>query len=164
MQKQIGSKAPRTNYLFSRYFFDTALRVIKVSGFYFYMDRIYHRYENWECFKSGMYDNKDSDELQKLAVDILTNRIQFLKTGLTVVKEWKKTCEHHLSNDSSNKQAFIGQICCSFKYSVPETSTRKAWALLSEMQKEQANKIADLIISRFKHEKKNKQLRFRLGA
>lgn len=129
------------------------------------MQRIYHRYELWECYQNGMYEpsENESEAIDK-AVSLLKDNKLFLKSGLQMLARWKITTAVHLSNDSSNKQAFIGQAVSSFLYNAPETATRKAWGLLTEKEQIEANHIADLIIKQYtkKDERKNRQLRIRL--
>lgn len=112
------------------------------------MDRIYHRYENWECFKNGMYDSVTECEetLINSAVSLLKDEVKFLNISIEVMDKWKISTDVNLSNKSQNRQSWVGQSACSFLHNVPEVLTRIAWSRLTNVEKLKANLIADKII------------------
>ncbi|MDB4261381.1 hypothetical protein N9878_00800 [bacterium] len=65
---------------------------------------------------------------------------------IKVVIAWKYSCEHNLSNISSNRQAWIGHAACAMAFNCPEDIVRAAWGHLSDEQRVQANKQADKAI------------------
>ena len=113
------------------------------------MKRIFHQYQEMEDFKNGMYrENKnDRNERVKRACEILGDKETCRKAMETVVSKWKNATEYNLSNDKINKKAWLGQACCSIYANVHEDETREGWGLLTDNQREQANKIANEIIT-----------------
>ena len=82
------------------------------------MKRIYHQYQSWECFNSGMYKTNREitlnkwNELELLAIKLLTNEDDFYNSGIKLLNEWKISCEENLTNLNQNRVAYIGQACC----------------------------------------------------
>jgi len=116
------------------------------------MERIYHRYEYWEDYKAGFYNNIsgiNKDLMIKKVVELfssseLTNQYMNL-----VIEKWKYSCEHNLTNISLNRIAYLGQSACCLYAGVPSSITMEAWRLVSEENRNNANKIALSIISNY---------------
>ena len=115
------------------------------------MKRIYHHYNLWEDCKNGILENNfselEEEELTIKAKELLCDKEEFYKIALKVITEWKYSSEQNLSNTSRNRQAWIGQASCCYKCKVPEYITKYAWRLMTFEEQEQANRIADKIIS-----------------
>jgi hypothetical protein len=125
------------------------------------MKKIYHHYNIWECFKNKMYLTKDLNETEniKKVIDFFTDENIFIEVGHEMIREWKFTLQHHLSDESINKIAYIGQLACNYKHNIPEITTKKAWYMLDEETRIKSNNNARLIIQNyFKNETKNRQL------
>lgn len=108
------------------------------------MKRLFEKYTEWEDYKNGMYEMYTSEDEDKIrqAVYLLTNSVLFLETCKYVVKDWKITTGVHLTNNTINKKAWLGQACCSYLYQVPELLTRVAWGKLTKEQQDTANNVA----------------------
>lgn len=125
--------------------------------------RIYHPYYLWEDFKHGFYDNSSGEVKQKHIEKVLE---MFNDKHLTtsymnkVIDTWVYSCEHNLTNNSMNRIAYIGQAACCLYAQIPSTITMEAWSLLDDNIKEQANKIANEVLSKW--EKKNNNLQLQL--
>jgi hypothetical protein len=65
---------------------------------------------------------------------------------MRVVKRWRYSCEHNLSDKSQNRKAWIGHAACAYAMQIPEDIIRKAWSFLSDEQQVLANKEADKAI------------------
>lgn len=115
------------------------------------MKRLFEKYTEWEDYKNGMYEmyTSEDEELIRKSVYLLTNSSLFLEACKSVIKDWKITTSVHLTNNTINKKAWIGQASCSYLYKVPELLTRVAWGKLDEEQKENANKIAEIVINSY---------------
>ena len=127
------------------------------------MKRIYHHYNIWECFKNKMYLTKDLNESEniKKVIDFFTDENLFLDVGNELIEIWKFTLQHHLTDESINKIAYIGQIACNYKYNIPEITTKKAWYLLDEKIQLKSNNNAKLILKKYlNNETENRQLCF----
>lgn len=128
------------------------------------MEQIFKEYIYWEDYINGMYEFFEKNNEQKyvsLATKVLTDNDLFFKTCNEVVKNWPIATSVNLTNKSCNRQAWLGQASCNYKYNVPEICTRIAWGLLTYEQQINANKIASLIIT--KYEKENRKIHKRVG-
>lgn len=127
------------------------------------MNRVYHKFEDWEDYKNGMYDSPDGNDAELLqdAIRLLSDLEMFFAEGKKMIFKWVVSASENLSNVSQNRRAWIGQATCCFVYGVPETITREAWGELTDLQRFEANKIADKIISIYENE--NKKLCIDLG-
>lgn len=119
------------------------------------MKRLYHPYYLWEDDKNGMYDlteeytnltEKETEELSLKAKELLCNEKEFFLIAKKVITEWKYACEQNLSNRGRNRQAWIGQASCNYKFKISEYITKYGWRLMSIEEQERANKVADKII------------------
>ncbi len=123
------------------------------------MKAIYHPYTIWEDYLNGMYKIpiKPYDErLINRCTNLLSNEQKFFKIGLEMVNLWSNAAGQNLTNKSVNRQSWIGQASCCYKYGASELITRISWSRVSSLNKIRANKIADKIISIY--EAKNRKL------
>lgn len=113
------------------------------------MNRVWHPYTAWECYRNGMWDIVDSksrSKMLKAAFNFTGDAELYGSWMMRVIKDWPITCEHHLTDTSSNRRAFIGHAATNLAIKVPEDITRKAWGYLSKKQQDDANYKADLAI------------------
>jgi hypothetical protein len=114
------------------------------------MKRIFHPYNLWEDCNNGILETNFNEEQTELltykAKSLLCNPKEFYNVGLKVIMEWKYSSEQNLSNSSRNRQAWIGQASCCYKYRVPEHITKYAWRLMTFEEQKEANAVADDII------------------
>jgi hypothetical protein len=117
------------------------------------MIRIYHPYWKWEDYQHGLYNNiedafteQETEFLANLAKDLLSDSEVFYFVASKVISEWKYAAEENLTNDSRNKQAWIGQASCCYALGVPEFVTKYGWHLMTPEQQDEANRVADNII------------------
>ena len=113
------------------------------------MEQIYHNYNLWEDYKSGMWrklkKQEEKEYLQK-AVDFTGDADLYGHWMIQVVKNWKYSCEHNLTDVSQNRRAWIGHAACQLAINCPEYITRQAWGFLSKDQQDKANAVADKAI------------------
>lgn len=117
------------------------------------MNRIYHNYTLWEDYLNGMWNkvNKvDEQILLQKAILFTSDHIQYGNAMMDVVKLWKFTMEHNLTDNSINHKAFVGHCAVSYKLNIPEYITRMAWGNLTERQQYLANKQAEKAIKYWK--------------
>jgi hypothetical protein len=117
------------------------------------MKRIYHPYWKWEDYQAGLYNNiedafteEETEFLAGLAKELLSDPEVFRFIALKVISKWKNAAEENLTNDSRNKQAWIGQASCCYAIYVPEFITKFGWHLMTPTQQEEANQVADAVI------------------
>ena len=125
------------------------------------MIRVFHHYKLWEDYKWGFYDNCSGSERDKKIQSVIEmfNSEQLTTEHMNrVIKEWKYSCEHNLTNESLNKIAYIGQAACCIYDNIPNTVTMEAWSLLDEEIKSRADKIAQSVIDKWNSQNKYIQL------
>lgn len=124
-------------------------------------NRIYHPYTLWEDYKAGFYDNVSGETKKQMidtVVDFFCNPILTRNFMMKVVKEWKYSCEHNLTNESMNKVAYIGQSACCIYAGIPSTITMEAWSKVPKENQLQADEIALDVIEYWKKQNKKIQL------
>lgn len=108
-------------------------------------NRIFHTFDKWECHKAGLYaqnfEGKTAEECEKEYAKFLSNDKKFTQTLDKVIKEWKYSCEHYLTNNSMNRIAWLGQASMCYATGIPMKYCA-GFNLLTEKQQNRANKIA----------------------
>ena len=113
------------------------------------INRIYHPWDLWEDHKNGFYDNisgKNKKDMINKVVEVFTNSELTEKLMTKVVKEWKYSCEHNLTNYQMNRVAWLGQAACCIFAGIPCTITMEAWSLVEKDKRDIADSIAEKII------------------
>lgn len=114
--------------------------------------RIFHTYDKWECHKAGFYKSKkegwSKEECENEYLRILSDCNLFSSILDNVIKEWKNSCEHYLTNKSMNRIAWLGQAAVCYHSGVPSIFS-SGWNLLSEDQKQSANEVAMTYLNRW---------------
>jgi hypothetical protein len=111
------------------------------------MERIFHEYTEWEDYKRGMYETKNIEkDIYKKSLSLLKNIEKLKKTCQKVFDKWPIATEENLTNDQTNKIAWLGQACCCYEYGVPEIETKKAWNMLDEFSQFRANKAVGQMV------------------
>ena len=128
------------------------------------MNRIYHHYSEWEDYQNGLYNLNEVENMDSLILNcanLLKNCEEFYSVMLKVIKHWRKAAEVNLTNTNRNRQAWLGQSSCCYKFKAPEYITKIAWRTLSKVEQDKANKTADRIILEWetKYINGNEQLR-----
>jgi len=116
------------------------------------MERIYHRYELWECYKNGLYENNsgsNKDQCIKKVVELFSNSENTRVYMQKVIDEWIYSCEHNLTNIALNRIAWLGQAACCLYAKIPYTFTMEAWSYVSKEDQKQADSIALSIIEAY---------------
>tara|TARA_S200002703_G_scaffold91609_1_gene79081 strand:+ start:1128 stop:1532 length:405 start_codon:yes stop_codon:yes gene_type:complete len=118
-------------------------------------NQFYAPYWNWEDFNAGMYNDCSENLFKKMvknSVSVLSDSEFFLKSALKMIESWQVSARVNLTNVNANRRAWIGQATCCYLYGCNEKSTRKAWSILTEAQRSEANKIADKLISHYEEQ------------
>lgn len=109
--------------------------------------RVYHPYWLWEEIEYNMWGSvPDRDQYLDLMIRFTGDAVLYGAGMLRVVREWKYSCEHNLSNVTQNRKAWVGHAACALLFRCPEDIVRSAWSRLAEEQQIQANAVADIAI------------------
>lgn len=111
------------------------------------MRRIFHPYHLWEETRARLWAPSacsDSDLLN--AVCFMHDVDAWAAAMVRVTTQWKFSCEQNLSHEEHNRVAWLGQAAVCLAMGLPESVTRRAWWLLTEAQRTEANKAAELAI------------------
>jgi len=130
------------------------------------MERIYHRYEYWECFKAGFFKNISGEEKKRLSKKVIELFNDPKKTELfmlKVISDWVYSCEHNLTNLGLNRVAWLGQSACCIYAKIPYSITMENWRFVDDDKKIIACEIAERIIKEYEiNLTKNKQICLKL--
>jgi len=115
-------------------------------------NRIFHRYETWECYKAGFYapskegfSKKDCEEMYR---EFLADTKRFSTTLQCVITEWKHSCEHCLTNVAMNRIAWLGQASACYDMGIPQ-AYRGGFHLLTPEQQIEANEAALVYLNKW---------------
>ena len=114
--------------------------------------RVFHTYENWECFAAGFYNNTmpsmNKDQCQQAYAEFLSDPQRFETALEGVVSEWKNSCEHYLTNVAMNRIAWLGQAAACYAMGIP-SAFRGGYSLMPKAQQDKANSIALVYLNRW---------------
>lgn len=108
-------------------------------------NRIFHTYDQWECYKAGFYNTTKQgmtkEQCEEIYRELLTDTEAFASALHSVRVEWIKSCEHYLTNTAMNRIAWLGQAALCYAKNIPSTF-RSGFHLLDATQQEAANRLA----------------------
>lgn len=111
------------------------------------MNRIYHTWDKWECYRAGFYEERppkgfkwsgEISELEEFYKNFLSDIQLFEKMLERVITEWKNSCEHYLTNENMNRIAWLGQAAVCIYSGLP-SKYRGGYNLLDDKQKQNAD-------------------------
>ena len=110
------------------------------------MERIYHRWEKWECYPAGFFSEQPpkgltTEDCQQIYVEFLSDLKRFKKAAYRVIDEWPNSCEHNLTNETMNRIAWIGQAAICIETGI-SSKFRGGYHLLTEQQQKDADQTA----------------------
>ena len=120
---------------------EEGLRKVHTGG----EDRIFHTFDQWECYKAGFYENtkpgKTKEECELEYRDFLKDLGEFERALQHITANWPNSCEHYLTNSSMNRIAWLGQASVCHARGIP-SAFRSGFSLLSESEQSAANEMA----------------------
>lgn len=123
----------------------------EINGQYF------ARYEMWEDYQNGMWAKIISFEEERMVEDAMhllcSDGVGFACES--VFDKWPIATKINLTNAQQNRRAWLGQAACCLMFGVPEDITRVAWGLMTETQKMNANRIAEIKIQKWINKNKD---------
>lgn len=114
------------------------------------MNRIYHHFETWECWRAGFYDasppeGMTHEQAQEAYREFLSDIPRFVEAMQSVIEQWPNSCDQFLSNTSINRVAWMGQAAMCNATGVP-SAFRGGYRLLTAKQQTAANAAARQMI------------------
>ncbi len=111
------------------------------------IERQFHHWEKWECYKAGFYstnipDNMTHNLCAMAYRDFLSNIPEFKIALDRVINEWPNSCEQFLTNENINRIAWLGQASMCISLSIP-SMYKHGFRLLNRDQQIIANKTAE---------------------
>lgn len=108
--------------------------------------RIFHEWQDWECFPAGFYKDKPPQgmtvpECEEAYRAFLADLGLFESVLGRVISEWKYSCEHYLTNEKMNRIAWLGQASMCLHTGIPSRFCG-GYNLLTDAQKDAADKKA----------------------
>lgn len=108
-------------------------------------DRIFHTHDKWECYKAGFYatsvEGKNEDQCKEEYAAFLSNLKEFEKALKYIIKNWKYSCEHYLTNRGMNRIAYLGQAAAAHAIHIP-SKYASGFYLMTKEQQTAANELA----------------------
>jgi ATP/maltotriose-dependent transcriptional regulator MalT len=123
------------------------------------MSRVWHPFWTWEDI--GMWRDVSAAEQRDMlrrAVEFTGNADKYGAAMLRVLDEFPIACEHNMTEQAMNHQAWVGHAAAYLACGFPEYVTREAWGLLTQQQRDEANAMADRAIHEW-HERHAKEAR-----
>lgn len=118
------------------------------------MERIYHTWDEWECYPAGLYETHPpregmtAQECRDAYAEFLRDLDGF-RTGLEgVLAGWPNSTEHYLTNERMNRIAWLGQAAMCHETRVPR-AFRAGFTLLTPEEQAAANELALEYLNRF---------------
>lgn len=111
------------------------------------MQRIFHTWDEWECYPAGFYDEKprdanmSDDDCTRVYAELLRDIPRFKAAMQGVLSDWPNSCEHYLSNERMNRIAWLGQSALCYEHGIPRRF-RSGYSLLTDAEKLAANMAA----------------------
>ncbi len=114
------------------------------------VNRVYHPWHTWECYKAGFFTPaRSADQLRAWRVgyrELLTDIPRFHQAMERVLHEWPNSVAHNLTNEGMNRIAWLGQSSCCITFGAAAEQTRSAFNLLSTDEQDAANAAAALVL------------------
>lgn len=127
------------------------------------MDRVYHHWEKWECYKAGFYGTSPPhpmtpDEAREEYAIFLSDLDRFEHAVNEVFLKWPHSCDQFLTNENINRLAWIGQAAMCIETGVP-SHFRGGFRMLSLHKQRLANAMAEKKLDEWLKRKGNEESR-----
>ena len=96
--------------------------------------------------------NDSNEYMINKSIELLSCKDALYQSMSHVATQWVNASEHHLTDLSCNKKAWLGQAACCFEHKASEQATCKAWWMISDEQRFIANAVATMVINEWEQE------------
>jgi ParB-like chromosome segregation protein Spo0J len=108
--------------------------------------RILHTFDKWECHAHNFYGSTPPDGMTAAQAEyqyrlLLADSSLFSAALEVVIRDWKHSCEHYLTNEKMNRIAWLGQTALAQAHRIP-ASFRGGYSLLTPEQQKKADEVA----------------------
>ena len=123
------------------------------------IERVYHPWWKWECYKAGFFntsppDGLDEEECKERYRVFLSDLSRFGRAMDRVLGEWPHSCEQFLTNPTMNKIAWLGQAALCIDTGIP-SKYRAGFKLLTEEQQQAADQLAAEYLDKWRSKHKH---------
>ena len=111
------------------------------------MKRIFHTWNEWECYPAGFYESRpvdgdmDDERCRDRYAAFLRDDDAFRAALDRVLAEWPNSTEHYLSNERMNRIAWLGQAAACIAEGLP-SRFRGGYNRLTAEEQERADATA----------------------
>lgn len=117
------------------------------------MKRIYHTWDQWECYPAGFYEPKPPAGMTADAARIefaafLRDIPRFKAAMQGVLSDWPNSCEHYLSNERMNRVAWLGQAACCYDTGI-SSEFRSGYNRLTDEERRAADQAAFNVLNQW---------------
>lgn len=110
------------------------------------MKRIFHTWDEWECYPAGFYEPKPpegmtAEDARREYARFLRDDERFREALQGVLRDWPNSCEHYLSNERMNRIAWLGQAAMCYATGV-SSEFRSGYSRLTANERHRADLTA----------------------
>jgi len=98
--------------------------------------------EEWQCGMWAIVRGEKRKENAENAANLMRDSEAFFTAMIKAITEWPNSCLENLSNEASNRIAFLGHAGCCIGVGSPEENTRFGWHMLNKIEQDEANATA----------------------
>lgn len=114
-------------------------------------NQFYAHYLKWEDYQNGMYKMTNGGDFLQAQI-MFTNADICYHTMREVTKRWRISTKVNFTNKKCNRKAWLGQAASCLYAKLTQEETCNVWKSLSKEQQENANLIAEKVISEWEKE------------
>ncbi len=105
--------------------------------------QMFFHYRDWEDWQAGLYDTHKRPERIELARAVLRSPETFTAVLEDLEAAWPIAVRQNLSNVYRNHQPWCGRAAACFEHGSTMYETNAAWAEMTCLEREAANRVAD---------------------
>ena len=114
------------------------------------LERVYFHFSELEEYRDGMWRitlGEQRKENVAAAANLMRDSVRFEASMRQAVDSWPNSCLHNLSSENSNRLAWLGHSGCCLAVGSPEENTRAGWHTLNRDEQNEANRVAQLVLT-----------------